>query len=144
MGRGARTGTSGRPEYRGVTARQHPHLVLPLIALGLFSWLDWSRLSAYGDVFRFFQRMIAFRKAHPSIARVRYWREDGRWYGIGASADLSHDSHSLAYCLHGGTYGDSDLYVMINLYWETAEVPNPGGRPGDLAARRRNLPPEPV
>ena len=27
-------------------------------------------------------------------------------------------SHTLAYCLHGASQGDSDLYVMINAYWE--------------------------
>jgi len=29
------------------------------------SWLDWSRLDENADIFRFFQHMIAFRKAHP-------------------------------------------------------------------------------
>jgi len=31
---------------------------------------------------------------------------------------LSPDSHSLAFCLHGASHGDDDLYVMINAYWE--------------------------
>jgi glycogen operon protein len=82
------------------------------------TWLDWGRLQAHADVFRFFQRMIAFRKARPSIARARYWREDVRWYGVGPSADLSHDSHSLAYSLRAGGHGDADLYVMINAHWQ--------------------------
>ena len=30
-----------------------------------------------------FKRMIAFRKAHPSLARSRFWRDDVRWYGVG-------------------------------------------------------------
>jgi hypothetical protein len=29
-------------------------------------------------------------------------------------ADMSNDSRSLAYCLHGASQGDADLYVMIN------------------------------
>ena len=36
----------------------------------------------------------------------------------GRSTDLSHDSHSLAYCLRGASQGDCDLYVMINAYHE--------------------------
>jgi isoamylase len=32
--------------------------------------------------------------------------------------DLSYDSHSLAYALHGASQADDDLYVMINAYWE--------------------------
>jgi glycogen operon protein len=56
--------------------------------------------------------MIAFRKARPWIARSRYWREDVHWYGANGPVDFA--SHTLAYCLHGG----SDLYVMINAFWE--------------------------
>lgn len=82
------------------------------------SWLDWGRLSVHRDIFRFFKRMIAFRKAHPSLGRSRFWRGDIRWYGVGADPDVSFDSHSLAYCLHGASQGDADLYVMINGYWQ--------------------------
>ena len=82
------------------------------------TWLDWDLLEKNQDVFRFFQCMIAFRKAHPAISRSRFWREDVRWYGVGQAPDLSFDSHTLAYCLHGSSQGDTDLYVMINAYWE--------------------------
>jgi glycogen operon protein len=82
------------------------------------SWLDWSRLQKQADIFRFFKKMIAFRNAHPSICRSGYWRDDVRWYGIDGGADLSPNSHSLAYCLHGESVGDRDLYVMINAYWK--------------------------
>ena len=47
------------------------------------SWLDWDRLRVNQDVFRFFRSMIGFRKAHPSLGRSRFWREDVRWYGTG-------------------------------------------------------------
>lgn len=82
------------------------------------TWLDWDRLAQHGDIFRFFKHMIAFRKAHPSIGRGRYWREDIHWYGVGAHVDLAYHSHTLAYCLHGESYRDDDIYVMINAYWE--------------------------
>jgi glycogen operon protein len=82
------------------------------------SWLDWDRLNEHAGMFRFFRQMIAFRKAHPSIARGRFWRNDIRWYGVGEGVDLREDSHTLAYCLHGASEGDRDIYVMINAYWE--------------------------
>ena len=82
------------------------------------SWLDWDRLRANPDIFRFFKQMIAFRKLHPSLCRSRFWREDIHWYGVGPTVDLAPDSHSFAYCLHGQSVGDCDLYVMINTYWE--------------------------
>ena len=47
------------------------------------TWLDWNRLEENRDIFRFFRLMIALRKAHPSIARSRYWREDVQWFGRG-------------------------------------------------------------
>lgn len=82
------------------------------------SWLDWDRLQANQDIFRFFKQMIAFRKAHPSLCRSRFWRDDVHWYGVGPIVDVSLESHSCAYCLHGRSAGDRDLYVMINAYWE--------------------------
>jgi isoamylase len=84
-------------------------------------WLDWSQLQANRDIFRFFKKMIAFRKNHPSLSRSRFWREDVSWYGVGPAVDLSHDSRSLAFCLHGASQGDDDIYAMINAYWEELE-----------------------
>ena len=74
--------------------------------------------------------MIAFRKAHPSLGRTRFWREDVRWYGVGPDVDLSFDSHSLAYCLHGASRDDCDLYVMINAYHEPLDFEIQESPPG--------------
>jgi glycogen operon protein len=82
------------------------------------TWLDWSRKELHADHFRFAKRMIAFRKSHPTLGRASFWRDDVRWHGVGPCVDLSFDSHSVAYCLLGGSQGDSDLYVMINAYHE--------------------------
>ncbi|MBI1313867.1 glycogen-debranching protein [bacterium] len=83
------------------------------------SWLDWERLALNGDIFRFVRLLIQFRKSHPSIGRSRFWRDDVHWYGAGSNApDLSWSSRSLAFSLDGATQNDSDLYVMINAWWE--------------------------
>ena len=87
----------------------------------LTGWLDWSQLRTNSDIFRFFQSMIAFRKKHPALGRSRFWREDIDWYGVDSTVDLSSDSHSLAFCLHGGSQGDDDIYAMINAYWGELE-----------------------
>jgi pullulanase/glycogen debranching enzyme len=84
-------------------------------------WLDWSQLRSNKDIFQFFKKMIAFRRNHPSLSRSRFWREDVSWYGVGPTVDLSHDSHSLAFCLHGASQDDDDIYAMINAYWEELE-----------------------
>ncbi len=78
------------------------------------TWLDWSRKETHSEIFRFASRLIAFRKAHPSISRSRFWREDIRWYGPNRPVGMDHESHTLAWCLHGEFADDDDLYVMIN------------------------------
>lgn len=70
----------------------------------------------------------AFRKAHPSLGRSRFWREDVRWHGAGPEADRSHASHSLAFFLRGASQGDDDLYVMINAWWQDLEFTLQEGR----------------
>jgi isoamylase len=82
------------------------------------TWLDWERLEQNQGVFRFFQRIIAFRRAHPSIGRPTFWREDVKWFGISGPVNLSAESRCLAYLLRGAACGDDDLYVMINAHWE--------------------------
>ncbi len=109
------------------------------------SWLDWQRLEDNRDFHRFFSKMIAFRKSHPSLARSRFWREDVRWHGTGADIDMTFESHQLAFYLDGATENDDDLYVMINGAWReqkfTLQQPLPGWRrvidtgrdsPGDI------------
>lgn len=78
------------------------------------AWLDWDLLQRNRDVFRFFKRMIAFRKAYPSLSRSRFWREDVWWYGASGQPDLSRESRSLAFFVRGAVENDQDLYVMIN------------------------------
>ena len=85
------------------------------------SWLDWSLLEKNQDIFRFFKYMITFRKAHPSLGRSRFWREDIRWYGSGSKVDPSHHTYVLAYCLSGASQEDRDIYVMINAYWKNLD-----------------------
>ncbi len=85
-------------------------------------WLDWQRSKDFEEVSNFFSDIIDFRKAHPSIARGRYWQDDVIWYGAQGDKDLGEDSHALAYYLKGQNaffdLDDDDLYVMINGYWE--------------------------
>lgn len=80
------------------------------------SWLNWDLLDTHQDMFRFFRNMIAFRKAHPSLGRSRFWRDDIAWYGTGPEVDRADHSHTLAYCLHGASQNDHDIYVMINAW----------------------------
>jgi glycogen operon protein len=95
------------------------------------TWLDWNLHSRNQDVFRFFSKMIAFRKAHPSISRSRFWRDDVRWYGATGRPDLSSDSHSLAFFLSGAAHNDNDIYAMINAGWNPLTFIIQRGQPAE-------------
>lgn len=95
------------------------------------TWLDWSRLESNAGVFRFFKLMIAFRKAHPSIGRSTFWREDVSWFGPDGPVDFGPESRRLAYILRGASMGDDDLYVMINAHWEDKHFQVPQSQPSD-------------
>lgn len=61
---------------------------------------------------------LSLQRLCPLNGRSRFWREDVKWYGVTSQADTSFDSHTLAFCLHGASHNDADIYVMINSYWE--------------------------
>ncbi len=95
------------------------------------TWLDWDLLENNRDMFRFFKSMIALRKAHPSLGRSRFWRDDVSWYGVGKDPDLNDSSHTLGFCVHGASVRDEDIYVMINAYWENLDFTVQEGQPGE-------------
>jgi isoamylase len=95
------------------------------------TWLNWDRLERNRDMFRFFKSMIAFRKAHPSLGRSRFWRDDVSWYGVGKDVDLSDTSHTLAFCVRGAAQQDEDIYVMVNAYWENLDFTVQEGQAGE-------------
>ncbi|MCC7155885.1 MAG: glycogen-debranching protein [Bryobacterales bacterium] len=82
------------------------------------TWLDWNHLEQNRDIFRFFQKMIGFRKQRRSLGRSRYWREDVAWYGVSGGVDHSFESRCLAWRLRGENFRESDIYVMINGHWQ--------------------------
>ena len=90
------------------------------------------------DVFRFFRCMIRFRKAHPSLGRSRFWRDDVRWYGTGPTVDMGPGSRTLAVYLRGASQQDADLYVMINASDQDTNFSDPGRAARRMAAGLRH------
>ncbi len=95
------------------------------------TWLDWDRLRLHQNLFRFFRSMIHFRKAHPSLGRSRFWRDDVHWYGTGPAVDMGPDSHTLAFYLDGASQQDTDLYLLINASASDVTFEIQEGRPGE-------------
>ena len=78
------------------------------------SWIHWRKAEEYSGFLDFCRELIAFRKSHSSICRSVFWHDSIRWYGTEHTPDLSNNSRSIAYCLHGTQDDPYDLYVMIN------------------------------
>lgn len=93
------------------------------------SWLNWDELQSNREMFRFAKNMIEFRKSHRSICRSTFWRDDIKWYGSSHDVDFGADSRALAFCLHGESQRDDDIYVMINMADEDAQFGIFEGRP---------------
>jgi glycogen operon protein len=103
------------------------------------SWVDWTLLEVYPDIYNFFRGMIALRKAHPIFRRERHFIgetdpatgfRDIEWHGVRVGKpDFTHYSHSVAFTLAGMGI-DNTFYVVANAYWEGLdfELPKlPGG-----------------
>jgi isoamylase len=103
------------------------------------SWMDWERAARHRDMYRFFSLMIAFRRRHPVLHRPRFFTgalnerglADVCWHGVRLNAPGWDDpeGRALAFTL-GGSDGDADLHVLMNMYWEPLEfeVPALAGR----------------
>jgi glycogen operon protein len=99
------------------------------------SWFDWTPSSSSDDVFRFVQRMIAFRKAHPALSRPVFYsgamgrrgRPDIAWHGtrLGSPGFGDPSARALA-CTIAGVGDSADLHVMMNMFWKPLdfEVPD--------------------
>jgi isoamylase len=103
------------------------------------SWFDWTLVRQNAKVLRFFQRMIAFRKANDALTRGRFYRGetnerglvDVAWHGtkLFSPGFEDPDARALA-CTVAGFGGAPDLHVMLNMYWQPLEfeVPPSAGR----------------
>ncbi len=102
------------------------------------SWFDWHLAEKNKELFRFFSKMIAFRKRHPIIHRSRFFTgapnergmKDIDWHGLSLYQPDMNDlnGRALAFTL-GSEEDDGDLHVMINMYWEPLvfEIPPVAG-----------------
>ena len=96
------------------------------------SWLDWSRLKDFEDVYQFFKFMIGFRKKHPAITGMCSPSHCGlpeiSLHSIHPGQQPEHGSRVVAVQFSGyDTDRDREdiVYVVINAYWEAITVTLP-------------------
>jgi glycogen operon protein len=92
------------------------------------AWLDWDRLERFAGIHRFMKSAIAFRKAHPTLCRPGFWRDDVAWYGAAGPHRWLPEDRSFAFYLDGRRENDRDLYLMSNAWREdmTFRIAEPG------------------
>ena len=79
------------------------------------SWIDWDLAEANAGLLRFVRIVLAFRRAHPSLCRSRFWRADVAWRGPeGSTIDLSADAPGVGFFLDGGAEQDGDVFTALN------------------------------
>ena len=108
------------------------------------SWFDWTLSDSRQELFRYVQRLIAFRKAHRALRQPHFYSgqvnersvADITWHGtqLGRPGFEDPQARALA-CTIAGFAGDADLHVMMNMFWEPLqfEVPTDPQRAWHLA-----------
>jgi len=85
------------------------------------TWVDWSRLDEWRELYEFVRALIELRRSHPMV--------DPTFHGAdGRAADVRFESRSLA-------WSTDDVIVLANTWWEPLAfvVPRPGHWQVELA-----------
>ncbi len=98
------------------------------------SWLDWSLVERNADLFRFTQRLVRFRKAHPSLRRRTFFEDETRppvaWHGARLGRpDWTGEARALAMQILEAA-GDEAIYLAVNAHWEAKAFELPRLLPG--------------
>jgi glycogen operon protein len=95
------------------------------------SWLDWTRLEKYNDMFEFSKRMIAFRKKHAIIRKECFPPVSGipqiSYHHINPwNQQLDYNSHYIGIMYSGREKEDDTVddvvFLAINTYWEPINI----------------------
>jgi glycogen operon protein len=97
------------------------------------AWLDWNDLERNADIFRYFRKIIKFRRMHKVLRYEDNLRHqdylghgypDFSWHGVKAwQPESGHENLTLAFMLNG-RYAETDgvpddfIYVAMNMHWE--------------------------
>lgn len=95
------------------------------------SWLDWTRLDKFSELYTYFKNLLAFRMAHPSMrSKSFYMGKNLTEYpemSFHSTTPWEHDRNAptltfaYLYTEDGATYEKDDdcfIYVMVNAHWE--------------------------
>jgi glycogen operon protein len=98
------------------------------------SWFDWTLLERNRDLYRFWKRMIEFRKRHAALRRGDFFTgmtnerglRDVAWHGTKLDSPGWNDPNGRALAVTlGGFEGDADLHILLNMHWENLDFELP-------------------
>ena len=99
------------------------------------NWMDWTLVDKNGDLFRFFQACIRFRKAHPVLrSKDHFQYKDTSGWGYPDISfhgtqpwkpDWSNEDRVFAFMLCSKTTPDDFIYVATNAWWEDVSLELP-------------------
>jgi glycogen operon protein len=92
------------------------------------TWLDWSNLERYEDIYQFTLSLIYLRKHHPILRRSAEMRimdylscgyPDLSYHGVTPWKPNLHKSCRHIGVMYCGTYAeDNTFYLAVNMHWE--------------------------
>jgi glycogen operon protein len=98
------------------------------------NWFDWGRVEKNAETFRFFQKMIEFRKSHSTLREGQFFSgavndrglKDIEWHGcrLGGPGWDDPNCGVLAFTI-GGRDTDTDFHVMLNMEMEDLDFDIP-------------------
>lgn len=103
------------------------------------AWMNWGDVEKHKGVYRFFSRMIKFRRRHPALHRSRFFTgavnerglKDVEWHGpiLYSPGWGDPNGRAVAFTL-AGDGKELDIHVMMNMHWEpiSFEIPPVKGR----------------
>jgi glycogen operon protein len=98
------------------------------------SWFDWTNPTKHADLFRFWRRMIEFRKKNSTFQQNAFFNgevnkrglKDVTWHGTKLYSPGWSDiqARALGFTL-AGFDKDPDIHVMMNMHWEALDMDVP-------------------
>ena len=86
------------------------------------SWYDWNNLKQHEDIYRFARRMIAFRKAHPTLSREQFYTDfEISWFNAHGDTVDWNDPGLKAFACEIRETEHSRLFLMFNACWEATD-----------------------
>jgi len=98
------------------------------------SWFDWTLVEKNRDLYRFWKRMIEFRNRHATLHRGQFFQaainerglSEVAWHRTKLNSPGWDDPNGRALAgTLAGFYGDEDIHIMLNMYWESLDFELP-------------------